>query len=407
MQAHSVILPQWNMDVIAGLGSASEEPTMTLSTVTSLQPSLFDQPTPDRTAFTIGWDHARHRLTPPPEHLHEGHPVRLGWEAGAAVFAARSLRATLAVRRWLQLRLASWKAGRSFEDVQLTPRWLAQIDVPICPVTEARLTQSIGAATDAVVEHLNPDAACAAGNLALLSRQASRARAAQGWREAVGLARRAEAQGLDQIEGLSAAQWMRLAVLISFAQPLPHAAAAALPLLVLPPPRVRLLNPAQALQVLVTLRCIRAGQPARIDELARLFPESARTSFCVFATTLLARQIAAGPDAGDDDLRRAMLAAWTQPLVQQRWQRLALRLSAAQCESIVQTAVARGLAAPGMRCLTLDQATDGWSLDSAGRLPAVITVGASLPEPAPRRALNATSTALRLPSVRPARRLHA
>ena len=83
------------------------------------------------------------------------------------------------------------------------------------------------------------------------------------------------------------------------------------------------------------------------------------------------------------------------------------RLSAAQCESIVQTAVARGLAAPGMRCLTLDQATDGWSLDSAGRLPAVITVGASLPEPAPRRALNASSTALRLPSVRPARRLHA
>ena len=47
--------------------------------------------------------------------------------------------------------------------------------------------------------------------------------------------------------------WSRLAVLMSFVTPLPHEQAARLPLLVLPPNRLRLLNPVQALQAVVTL----------------------------------------------------------------------------------------------------------------------------------------------------------
>ena len=30
----------------------------------------------DSTGFEIGWDYAQHRLTPPVDHLHEGHSVR-------------------------------------------------------------------------------------------------------------------------------------------------------------------------------------------------------------------------------------------------------------------------------------------------------------------------------------------
>ena len=48
----------------------------------------------DRTGFEIGWDHAHYRLVPPADHLHAGHPVRQGWEAGQAVFGLRTLRAT-------------------------------------------------------------------------------------------------------------------------------------------------------------------------------------------------------------------------------------------------------------------------------------------------------------------------
>ena len=45
------------------------------------------------------------------------------------------------------------------------------------------------------------------------------------------------------VHGLDAAAWMRVAVLISFVTPLTHEQAARPPLRVLPPNRLRLLNP--------------------------------------------------------------------------------------------------------------------------------------------------------------------
>src|SRR6185369_17594134 len=71
----------------------------------------------DATGFEIGWDYAHHRLAPPVDHLHEGHPVRQGWDAGKAAFGTRTLRATPHVRKWLQLRLHAWLRGRVFEGV--------------------------------------------------------------------------------------------------------------------------------------------------------------------------------------------------------------------------------------------------------------------------------------------------
>ena len=363
--------------------------------------------TPDRVGFEIGWDHARHRLTPPPEHLLAGHPVREGWAAGAAVFGARTLRPRPSVRQWLQLRLQAWMRGTAFEDVQVTPNWLAQIDVAVCPVTGEPLTHGKGGPTDATVVRVNRDAGCAAGNLAVSSGRAGAALARCDWRAATEMAQQIEAGGPERVDGLDAAQWSRLAVLVSFATPLPHAAAAALPLLLLPPPRLRVLNPAQALQVLVTLRLVRAGQPARLDELARLFPEEMRSTFCVFATTLLARSIGAGPRADDAALRRAMEDAWVQPLVLQRWQRLALRLSAAQCEHIVHAAVERGLAGTALRCLSPTQATEGWALASGGQLPRIASNGTAT-EASPRRAARRTAAVVTLARTapRPGGRLH-
>ena len=53
---------------------------------------------PDATGFEIGWDHARHRLTPPLAHLHAASPVRQGWQAGHAIFGARALEAVCRLR---------------------------------------------------------------------------------------------------------------------------------------------------------------------------------------------------------------------------------------------------------------------------------------------------------------------
>ena len=85
-----------------------------------------------------------------------------------------------------------------------------------------------------------------------------------------------------------------------------------------------------------------------------------------FMHTLLARRIAAGYGEDADALRRALEDIWSDALVLRRWQRLALRLTEAQCESIVREAQRRGLAGPQVRWLPRALATEGWELESRG-----------------------------------------
>jgi hypothetical protein len=325
---------------------------------------------PEASGFELGWDFAHHRMVPPADHMHPGHPVRQGWDAGRAAFGQRTLRASAPVKKWLQLRLNAWHRGRAFEPVQVTPHFLAQIQVACCPITRQSLSQATSGPCDASIDRVNNDGGYAAGNLAVMSVRANRAKAAFGFSDALGFARRIEAGECGRIDGLDAAQWLRLAVLMSFATPLTHAQATTLPLLVLPPNRLRVLNPVQALQVLLTLQFTQPAQVPRLDALAGLFGGEARQAFHVFMNTLLARRVASGPQADAPALRRAMEDAWGHPLVQRRWQRLALRLDAVDCERIVDRAVARGLALPGLRCLPLAQATEGWALAQRGRVAA-------------------------------------
>src|SRR5687767_5239258 len=206
----------------------------------------------DDVGFEIGWDFARHRLTPPVAHLHADNPVRQGWSAARVVFGHRTLRPSLPVRQWLELRLAAWQRGHAFESVQVTPHFIAQLQVPQCPVTGAALSVGDAMAQSAhppLPVRLNQQAAYAAGNLALLSDAARAAAEGLDWRQALEQAEQAEAAGEATRRGLTPLQWRRLGGLMSLATPLDHARAAALPLLVLPPNRVRVLNPVQALQV--------------------------------------------------------------------------------------------------------------------------------------------------------------
>ena len=335
----------------------------------STDAAFFTEPTPDRTAFELGWDYAHYRLTPPADHLHEGHPVRQGWDAGRAVFGTRTLLATASVRKWLQLRLNAWLRGKSFEGVQVTPRFLARIEVTDCPITGEPLTHATGTPSDASVDRVNNDAGYAAGNLAVMSVRANQAKSLYDWRDAAGFARQIETGRLGQIDGLEARHWARLASLMSLCTPLTHAEAANIPLLVLPPPRLRVLNPVQALQVVLTLRFTRRGQAANLDQVACLFPPALRTDLRVFMTTLLARRVGAGPTQDAGALRLAMEAAWSHPIVLRCWRRLAMQLTPAQCEAIVGQAVARRLAGNDLRCLTQAQATDGWALEHKGLVP--------------------------------------
>ena len=122
------------------------------------------------------------------------------------------------------------------------------------------------------------DAAYAAGNLAVMSTRANRAKAAYGVDDAMAFVRADRGRaGSGQIDGLNAEQWARIAVLTSFATPMPHAKAANLPLLVLPPNRLRVLNPVQSLQVMLSLQFTRAGHARRCAALAGLMPSAEAT----------------------------------------------------------------------------------------------------------------------------------
>ena len=324
------------------------------------------EPLPD-TGFELGWDYAHYGAVPPAAHLHPLSPVRQGWEAGRTAFGRRTLHTNRFVRKWLQLRLGAWLRGRAFEGTQVNPAFLRQIDVPVCPITREPLTHGTGDPSDASVDRVFNDAGYAGGNLAVMSTRANRAKSGYGSDDAMAFVRHIEAGKLGQIDGLSAEHWARIAVLTSFVTPMSHARAATLPLLVLPPNRLRVLNPVQALQVMLSLQFTLPGHARRCAALASLMPTGdARQAFGPFMLTLLARRVAAGRTADAASERRTVEDTWRDPLVQRRWQRLALRLTAEDCERICRVAAQRGLAGSGARWLGTEQATEGWALESRG-----------------------------------------
>lgn len=297
----------------------------------------------DTVGFEIGWDHAHHRVAPPLAHFHPGHPVREGWDAGCARFGSRTLRATPTVRRWLALRLEAWSAGLSFDALHVTPHLLDRLAVGHCPVTRAVLTEGAGGDDEAVVARVDARVGYQPGNLAVVGRRAQVALERTGFREAIAQVERLEADRSGEPDALGATAWARLAVLTSFVTPLPHDEAARLPLLVLPPPRVPVVNPAQALQVLLTTQLMRPGYARRLADLAgRVTSPTARRALQVFMHTLLARRVALGAQPDPIALRHGLEDAWRHPLVNQRWQAFSLAMTPAACERLLRHGVAPG-----------------------------------------------------------------
>ncbi|MDH5539374.1 MAG: hypothetical protein OEY03_08230 [Rhizobacter sp.] len=348
----------------------------------------------DQIGFELGWDYAHHRVCPPEAYAQAPSPLRDGLLAGQATFGLRTLNATRAVRKWLQLRLNAWLRGRSVELVQVTPHYLAQIDVSHCPITRAALSgatlgssdaspanatppeaRSTAASDDRVesaacghsIDRVRNDAGYAAGNLAVMSTKANHAKAACGFRDAILFVRQVEAGALGGIDGLTAAQWARVAVLCSFVEPIEHDEACALPLLVLPPNRLRLFNPAQALQAFVSRQLLVPGWSRRVSRIEALVPgKPAQRAFQSFFHALLPRVLEAGRNIEPHEARWAIEDAWRNALVQRRWTAFARQLSAAQCEAIVRRATAKKLATGAVNQISDAQATEGWNLATRG-----------------------------------------
>jgi len=319
-------------------------------------------PADPQVGFDIGWDHSRHGLLPPPDQWLDGNPLHQGWRAGKACFGERTLGASRRVRLWLSLRLHAWLRGRAFELAEVTPHYLGQLEVALCPVIRRTLVQA-----DMSVDRVCDRAGYAAGNLAMMSTMANRAKAALGWGEALQRARLAQAAEGGRVDGLDAAEWTRLAVLMSFVTPLPHAQAACLPLRVLPPNRLRLLNPVQGLQALVTRELARPDGTRRLRALAGLLPNDwLRLDFHRFLSALLPRRIEAGQGADACMLRHALEVAWCDARVNRCWQRFALQLDEATIERLLQRCAAGALAGTRVLLHARDTATEGWALERGG-----------------------------------------
>jgi len=322
------------------------------------------------TGFELGWDFAHHAVTPPVDHLQPGSPLRHGWEAGRVSFGARTLEPTRHVRKWLQLRLSAWARGRAFEGVQVTPNYLKQIDVAWCPVTRERLTHQTGEPSDASVDRVRNDAGYAAGNLAVMSTRANAAKGQFGFDQALSAMRESEARGLEPVDGLTAGQWSRVALLCSFVTELPHAQAAGLPLLLMPPNRLRLHNPIQALQAIVTRAFVQPDWRRRVAALAALLPGKVlRRDFQVFVHALLPRVLEARRPTHALEWNWILEDAWHNPLVLRCWTRVARQLNADQAEQIVLRACAKRLCTQRVESLSQARATEGWALETRGYMP--------------------------------------
>ena len=324
----------------------------------------------DRIGFELGWDYAHYRVCPPEAYAQAPSPLRDGLLAGQATFGLRTLNATRHVRKWLQLRLHAWLRGRSVELVQVTPNHLAQLEVSHCPITRVALSVATLDSSDASIDRVRNDAGYAAGNLAVMSTKANHAKAGHGFRAAIRFVKQVEDGALGGIDGLTAAQWARVAVLCSFVEPLPHDEACALPMLLLPPNRLRLFNPAQALQAFVSRQLLVPGWSQRVSRIEALVPgKPAQRAFRDFFHALLPRVLEAGRNIAPHEARWAVEDAWRNPLVQRRWTAFARLLSAEQCEAVVHRATAKKLGTSVVNPLSDAQAIEGWNLATRGYVP--------------------------------------
>lgn len=366
------------------------------STLIDLQTGLFRSSLTahEQAGFELGWDYAHYRLAPPAAWADEVSALRSGLAAGRAAFGARTLVAGRHVRQWLQLRLHAWLRGRSVERVQVTPNYLRQIDVAFCPITRVALSGAPEAgpdemSSDAVVapvraeaeivepggqppsiDRVRDDAGYAAGNLAVMSRRANHAKGTRRHAEAAAIAERLEAEPAGaQVDGLGAAEWARVATLCSFVEPMPHAEACRLPMRVLPPNRLRLFNPVQALQAFVCRQFLKAGWSQRVTSFETMLPDAtARHAFKSFFLSLLPRMIEAGRAEHPAAAAWAIEDAWRDPRVLRRWERFASGLDAAQCTELLTRAAAGRLATGVVMPLSGPGATDGWALATRGYL---------------------------------------
>jgi hypothetical protein len=132
---------------------------------------------------------------------------------------------------------------------------------------------------------------------------------------------------------------------------------------------VRLLNPLQGVQALLTMVFMAPGYARSLTDLGALMPHAqARRAYFMFMNAMLARRLSARGSVPREQVRAVMEQAWSHPLVQQRWASLAQTLKPAQAERVLRLAAQRSAGGPGVAWRWTEEAaaTEGWALEAQG-----------------------------------------
>jgi len=161
----------------------------------------------DQQAFDLGWDFATFGVDVPPE---ANKSFCDGYRAFGSEKNKTSHFPDKYVRKWLQIRFGALRRGKPFAG-DVTPEYIKQITPSSgrCPVTERAFTYSQDEPTDWSVDRANNDRGYVRGNILIISRAVNEAKSGRSLDEI-----RALASNTTAVDGLTPAEWDRLAQLI-------------------------------------------------------------------------------------------------------------------------------------------------------------------------------------------------
>ena len=311
-------------------------------------------------AREIGFDFARRGLVPPEDC---GVALREGWLEGRARFGHRTDAGTPWDRKLLRLRLSAWRRNR-LVDAGVTPAYLEQISVDICPITREPLTSGTGGLSDATVDRVFNGGAYAVGNLAVMSQRANLAKANRTIDEIIEIADR-PAESDELCEGLDQLGWHRLASLCNIALPR-EVEQHFRPLLVWPPDGLMVSNTIGVLMMQTGLVAMNRFRPAVVSRVREMCgTKAARKAFDEYVGTLRVRiaALSKGPARTTSSVFHPLEDAWMSPLVWQRFVKFVKATPPAGLVGVVHaTQDAMG---GGFKPINAEQLR-GWAIETQG-----------------------------------------
>lgn len=167
-------------------------------------------------AYNLGWDMAHYGIRPREYWQAINEPLMMGWTDGDVHFGTRTLPVDAFSKKWLRLRGSALNRGKICHE-SVTADYLRKIAPRWCPILRTELRYD-GAILDPVnesdliwsVDRIDNDGAYIAGNLAVMSEKANRAKGNLVFAGLYAMQQQALAQSDSRIDGLSANEWGRL-----------------------------------------------------------------------------------------------------------------------------------------------------------------------------------------------------